>query len=61
MIASWKTTIAGAAAIATAIGDILTHLASGDFGSGAIEKDVLAIIVGAGLVFAKDHNVSGNA
>lgn len=59
MMKSWRTTTAGAAAVATAVGDILTHLASGDFGSGAIEKDVLAIIVGLGLIFAKDHNVSG--
>lgn len=60
MLKNWKTTLAGAAAIATALGDIFNHIVSGDVGSGALEKDVMTIIVGLGLIFAKDHNVSGD-
>lgn len=56
---NWKTTLAGAAAIMTALGDLFTQFAAGNLGSGAIEKDALAIVVGVGLIFAKDHNVTG--
>jgi len=59
LLMNWKTSLAGAAAILTALGDVLTQLGSGNVGSGAIEKDLLAIIVGVGLLSAKDSNVTG--
>ena len=59
MLVNWKTSLAGAAAVLTALGDMLTQIGSGNIGSGAIEKDFLAIVVGVGLLAAKDSNVTG--
>lgn len=56
ILASWKTSLAGIAAILTASGDALTQLLGGNVGAGQLEKDLLAIVVGLGLIFAKDSN-----
>lgn len=54
---NWKTSLAGGAAVATAVGHLLTQLGLGDFSS--IVPDVTAIMAGLGLLFAKDNNVTG--
>jgi hypothetical protein len=59
ILMSWKTSLAGIAAIVTALGDMLTQIASGNVGAGNIEKDFLAIVVGIGFLAAKDNNVTG--
>lgn len=56
VLTNWKTTLAGAATILTAFGDIASHLSSGSIGSGSIETDVVTILAGFGLVAAKDGN-----
>lgn len=56
VLTNWKTTLAGAAAILTALGDIAGHLSTGNVGSGSIETDVVTILAGIGLVAAKDAN-----
>lgn len=56
---SWKTTLAGVAAMLGALADILTQLASKSIDTGRITTDVAAIAAGIGLLFAKDHNVTG--
>ena len=50
---SWKTTLAGVAALLAVLSKALTagHL---DFAT-----DVPAIMAAVGLLFAKDHNISG--
>ena len=50
VLTNWKTTLAGAAAILTALGDIASHLSAGSVGSGAIETDIVTILAGLGLV-----------
>lgn len=47
---NWKTTLAGAASILTGIVTIL---------KGDVVNGVTAIIAGAGLIVAKDHDVTG--
>lgn len=56
---NWKTTVAGVATILTGLGSALSQFASG--GIAAVDFGILltAITGGAGLVFAKDFNVSG--
>lgn len=54
VLTNWKTTLAGAATILTALGDIASHLSSGSVGSGSIETDIVTILAGVGLVAAKD-------
>lgn len=54
-LANWKTFAAGAGAILTAGGNLLTHLAAGD--TSTIPHDLPIILVGLGLVSAKDWNV----
>lgn len=56
VLTNWKTTLAGAAAILAALGDIAGHLSTGSVGSGSIETDVVTILAGLGLVAAKDVN-----
>jgi len=56
VLTNWKTTLAGAATILTALGDIASHLSTGSVGSGSIETDVVTILAGLGLVAAKDAN-----
>ena len=50
------TSLAGAAMILTALGDIAHALSTGQMPN--LQVDVAAITGGVGLVFAKDHNVS---
>jgi hypothetical protein len=47
---NWKTTLAGAASILTG----LVQVIKGDIATGAT-----AIVTGVGLIFAKDHDVTG--
>lgn len=55
--ASWKTTLAGWAAVLTAGGSLLTHVAAGDFST--LMTDITALAAGIGLLFAKDSDVTG--
>ena len=55
ILANWKTTAAGAAAILTALGDALTQISAGHFSS-SLDADLAAVVVGIGLILAKDHN-----
>lgn len=57
MLANWKTTAAGAAAILTALADMATALSHGTI-SGNLSTDVTAILAGVGLLFAKDASTS---
>lgn len=54
---NWKTTVAGIGAALTAVGAIVTGIASGDFS--VLASNVPALIAGLGLLFAKDWNVTG--
>jgi hypothetical protein len=56
MLANWKTTVAGIAAVMTALGHLLHALATGD--SSTLVTDVPAIIAGIGLIFAKDSSTT---
>jgi hypothetical protein len=55
ILQNWKTTAAGIAAILTAAGDALTQISTGHFSS-SLDVDVMAVVAGIGLIFAKDHN-----
>ena len=57
MFTNWKTTLTGLGAVMVAGGHLLTNVANGDFGSIAIDGPM--ILSGLGLLFAKDHNVTG--
>lgn len=59
MLLNWKTTVAGLAAILTAAGVLLNQIASGSVTPDSLGNFVIAVVAGAGLLFAKDHNVSG--
>jgi hypothetical protein len=59
ILMNWKTSLTGIAAILTALGDMFTQIGTGNVGAGNIEKDFLAIVVGVGLLAAKDSNVTG--
>lgn len=59
MVRSWKTTLAGVLALATTVGNAILAASNGqpvDFAS-----VFAAVIAAAGLIFAKDANVSGPA
>lgn len=54
---SWKTTLAGLAAILTSVVGILQH-----FNDGTpidINQHVTEVMIGVGLLFAKDHDATG--
>lgn len=54
---NWKTTLAGSAALLTALGSLLTHAAAGDYSTiGTDGAVILASLIG---IFAKDANVTG--
>lgn len=55
---NWKTTLAGVASVLTGAGDGLGQILAGNFNfsSGSLSKDVGLLVVGLGLIFAKDHN-----
>lgn len=54
---NWKTTSAGLAAIATALGDLFTAAGHGQI-TGNLSGDIAAIIAGIGLIFAGDASAS---
>jgi hypothetical protein len=54
MLVNWKTTIAGLPAIMIAAGDILHMAVTGEFDPSRLGTDVIGILVGLGLVAAKD-------
>ena len=49
---SWKTTVAGVAAVLLGLGSMLNAFANGD--TSTIPDDVTKIAIGLGLIFAKD-------
>ncbi len=55
---NWRTTTLGAGAIMTALADFLTQLASNDWDFTRLQADLLGLITGVGLVFARDAVVS---
>lgn len=57
LLANWKTTSAGLAAIAGALGDILTSASHGQF-TPNFGVDMSAIVAGIGLIFAGDASAS---
>jgi hypothetical protein len=59
MKGSWKTTMAGVAAILTALGSALTAIFDGNPSTNVeIATTVSAIMAGIGLIMARDNNVS---
>ncbi len=56
---SWKTTAAGIGVITTAISVIANMFTTGVWDPSQIGTAVMGIITGIGLLFAKDHNVTG--
>jgi len=60
-LTNWKTTTAGAALIFAGLGDLLTQLSAGSWDGTRLMADITGIISGAGLIFAKDGNVTGGS
>lgn len=56
-LSNWKTTSMGLAAIASALGDILTAAGHGQL-SGNLTADITGIVAGLGLIFAGDASNS---
>lgn len=56
ILTNWKTTILGAGALFTALGSLLTSLASGD--TSHLLPELSAIATATGLIFAKDAKAS---
>lgn len=54
ILANWKTTLAGAAVIATSIGIIFTNASNGHLDANTTWTAVMAILGGLGLGVAKD-------
>ena len=51
---NWKTTAAGLGALFGGLGHLITNLCAGD--TSTIPDDITAIMIGLGLIFAKDIN-----
>lgn len=56
MLTSWKTTVAGAATIATALGVILHMAATGMWDAPTLGATIMGVATGLGLFAAKDAN-----
>lgn len=56
---NWKTNLSGAAAILTALADVVHALSAGTTPNWSV--DVPAVITGVGLLFAKDASTSSTA
>jgi hypothetical protein len=56
---NWKTTAAGAAMILGAVADVLTQLSNSSWDITRLQLDFTAAAGGVGMLFAKDHNVTG--
>lgn len=59
MKTSLKTTLAGIGSILAALGTAATQYSQGGFAAVQIGVLIPAIIVGVGLIFAKDYNITG--
>lgn len=57
ILSNWKTTSAGLALIAGALGDILTAASHGQL-TGNLGADLTALVGGAGLIFAGDASAT---
>ena len=57
LLTNWKTTALGAGAFCTALGALLTSLASGD--TTHLFAEISAVMTAVGIIFAKDGNVTG--
>jgi hypothetical protein len=55
---SWKTTVAGIAAILTVVAAALTQFVQGGLAAISWEPLLAGLIAGVGLILAKDSNVS---
>ena len=55
ILANWKTTSAGVAAILTALADMATAFSHGNI-TANLSTDITAIVAGVGLIFAGDAN-----
>jgi len=58
VLANWKTTSAGVAAILVAVADMLSGFSTGN--TGHLAADITAIIGGVGLIAAKDAVTKGS-
>ena len=59
---NWKTTAAGVAAIATAVGAALTAMSDNDPATSFdVAATIAAVIAGIGLIFARDGDKSSEA
>lgn len=54
LLTNWKTTLAGAATILTALGTLATNISNGNISSSTTATAIAAILGGLGLVAAKD-------
>lgn len=59
IVANWRTTTAGAAAMLGAVADVLTQVSSGHYDPERLKMDALAFVTGLGLALGKDANVTG--
>jgi hypothetical protein len=57
--ASWKTTAAGTAMLVPATGDVVYQIVTRSWDWSRLGNDVVGVFGGIGLIFAKDHNVTG--
>lgn len=59
ILKNWKTTLAGSAAVLTALGHLASMLSAGQLDPNTLGADIIGIVTGIGLIFGKDANVSG--
>jgi len=59
MFKNWKTTSAGIAAIVGGITRLIFAIKAGEITEEAIATTTTSILLGLGLIFAKDSNVTG--
>ena len=60
LLANWKTTSAGIAAILTGLTGLI-HAANPDVPGPDLSTSMVSILGGLGLIFAKDGNVTGGS
>ncbi len=58
---NWKTTATGAAGVLAGVAALLTQLTSGSPDGAVLMTSITGIITGVGLIFAKDHDVTGGS
>lgn len=59
MLVSWKTSLAGSAAILSAMSNLLTMFSSGHIDTSSLTTNVGIIAAGVAGLMAKDSNVTG--